>query len=399
MVSGVEKLKDFFGSTIESKDTQNMLKALNTDPTAPGAPSVVDTGSEFGSAAKASDTPVGRIKGWKERLDLMRKQKAQQIEESRITNPDSSEQTQSKDNSEANKTLTDIFAPAAGLERNAEGKFQVDKEKVETKKEIEYEKKDEDLVQAELKAQKNKKETSAIQEAEKLGLSPNKPKTSGMQGPTRVAEPTSKIGGIKKPSGLAKPTGTVERRQTLVEKQKMLKEKMAEKEKKDADGGKTSRVAASRFGGGTARAGAASRNTPSKVGTTSSRLSGKKEGETPTTTRSTLSRVSTSSRLTSGRNSIRPGESSEDGGGSATKREGSATRGLKPQFGRGSSATRGDKELAGVKARGRSGSRDAKDLQFGKTSAPRDRSKSKEGPGMNFKSAALASKVAVPEDS
>jgi len=39
-----------------------------------------------------------------------------------------------------------------------------------------------------------------------------------MQGPTRVAEPTSKIGGIKKPSGLAKPTGTVERRQTLVEK-------------------------------------------------------------------------------------------------------------------------------------------------------------------------------------
>ena len=110
----------------------------------------------------------------------------------------------------------------------------------------------------------------------------------------------------------------------------MLKEKMAEKEKKDADGGKTSRVAASRFGGGTARAGAVSRNTPSKVGTTSSRLSGKKEGETPTTTRSTLSRVSTSSRLTSGRNSIRPGESSEDGGGSATKREGSATRGLKP---------------------------------------------------------------------
>ena len=56
-----------------------MLKALNTDPTAPGAgaPNVIETSSEFGSAAKASDTPVGRIKGWKERLDLMRQQKAE----------------------------------------------------------------------------------------------------------------------------------------------------------------------------------------------------------------------------------------------------------------------------------------------------------------------------------
>lgn len=39
----------------------------------------------------------------------------------------------------------------------------------------------------------------------------------------------------------------------------MLKEKMAEKEKKDADGGKTSRVAGSRFGIGATRAGAGSR--------------------------------------------------------------------------------------------------------------------------------------------
>jgi hypothetical protein len=53
--------------------------------------------------------------------------------------------------------LTDIFAPAAGLERKEDGKFGIDKDKVEKKKEIEYEKKEENLVEAELKAQKNTK--------------------------------------------------------------------------------------------------------------------------------------------------------------------------------------------------------------------------------------------------
>lgn len=106
----------------------------------------------------------------------------------------------------------------------------------------------------------------------------------------------------------------------------MLKEKMAEKEKKDADGSKTSRMSGSRFGAGSTRAGAGSRNVASKIGTTTSRVStgGAKSGEeTPGIKRTTTSRVSTTSRFNSGRNSIRPGD---EEGGSATKREGSASR-------------------------------------------------------------------------
>lgn len=108
----------------------------------------------------------------------------------------------------------------------------------------------------------------------------------------------------------------------------MLKEKMAEKEKKDADGGKTTRMSGSRFGGATSRAGASSRQAGSKIGTTTSRVStaGAKSGEDSkgTPTRTTMSRVSTQSRLMSGRNSIRPGDGTERG--SETKREDSASR-------------------------------------------------------------------------
>lgn len=149
MVSGVEKLKDFFGSTLESKDTQNMLGALNNEPhSSAGTPSVIETGNDPSSSqAKPAESGAGRIKGWKERLDLMRKQKAAQIEESRITANDSQSEQKSKETaSDANNTLTDIFAPASGLQRADDGKFQVDKEKVEKKKEIEYQKKDENLV-------------------------------------------------------------------------------------------------------------------------------------------------------------------------------------------------------------------------------------------------------------
>ena len=109
----------------------------------------------------------------------------------------------------------------------------------------------------------------------------------------------------------------------------MLKEKMAEKEKKDADGGKTSRVAGSRFGIGATRAGAGSRQVASKLGTTTSRASigANKAGDDSkgsTTTRTTMSRVSTTSRLNTGRSSIRPGDPGASG--SETKREDSASR-------------------------------------------------------------------------
>ena len=116
----------------------------------------------------------------------------------------------------------------------------------------------------------------------------------------------------------------------------MLKEKMAEKEKKDADGSKTSRMSGSRFGAGSARAGAGSRNVASKIGTTTSRVStGAKAGEDGKDSaglkRTTTSRVSTGSRFNSGRASIRPGDEES---GSATKREGSASRQIQPKFGR-----------------------------------------------------------------
>jgi hypothetical protein len=111
----------------------------------------------------------------------------------------------------------------------------------------------------------------------------------------------------------------------------MLKEKMAEKEKKDADGSKTSRMSG-RLGGAASRAGAGSRAGASKFGTTTSRVgAAAKPGEDSKAapTRTALSRVSTASRLNTGRNSIRPGDGSE-GGGSATKREDSASRQVRP---------------------------------------------------------------------
>lgn len=95
-----------------------MLGALNSEPqSSAGTPSVVETGNDPTSsqAAKPAESGAGRIKGWKERLDLMRKQKAAQIEESRITANDTSDQKTKETNSDANNTLTDIFAPASGL--------------------------------------------------------------------------------------------------------------------------------------------------------------------------------------------------------------------------------------------------------------------------------------------
>ena len=82
MVSGVDKIKDFFGSTLDNNDTANMLGALgDPKPAGAGAPTVLDINSAEASvggaqAPKSTDTPSGRIKGWKERLDLMRRQKA-----------------------------------------------------------------------------------------------------------------------------------------------------------------------------------------------------------------------------------------------------------------------------------------------------------------------------------
>jgi hypothetical protein len=65
--------KDFFGSNIET-ETTNMLGELGSTlkTAASGAPTVLDINSSeaaSGMAPKASDTPIGRIKGWKERLE------------------------------------------------------------------------------------------------------------------------------------------------------------------------------------------------------------------------------------------------------------------------------------------------------------------------------------------
>jgi len=59
--------------------------------------------------------------------------------------------------------MKDFFAPTKGLESGADGKLDINKEKIEKRDEIEYEKRDEkDLVAGELKNMKSKKETSLI---------------------------------------------------------------------------------------------------------------------------------------------------------------------------------------------------------------------------------------------
>ena len=75
---------NFFGSTLEKEgNTLNILSELKdttaatgSDQPSGGAPSVIETsaGTSDPKGPQASDsTPVGRIKGWKERLEAMRK--------------------------------------------------------------------------------------------------------------------------------------------------------------------------------------------------------------------------------------------------------------------------------------------------------------------------------------
>jgi len=58
--------------------------------------------------------------------------------------------------------LKDFFAPVKGLESGADGKLDINKEKVEVRTEIEFEKRDENLVADELKNMQSKKASSLI---------------------------------------------------------------------------------------------------------------------------------------------------------------------------------------------------------------------------------------------
>jgi len=78
----------------------------------------------------------GKVKGWKERLELMRKQKEDErkrTSESRLSSFHDSQNntiTSSKvadDQSQASKTLTDLFAPTKGLVSGSNGKLTIDK--------------------------------------------------------------------------------------------------------------------------------------------------------------------------------------------------------------------------------------------------------------------------------
>lgn len=54
MVSGVDKIKDFFGSTLDNNDTANMLGALGDPKSAgAGAPTVLDINSAEASTGGA----------------------------------------------------------------------------------------------------------------------------------------------------------------------------------------------------------------------------------------------------------------------------------------------------------------------------------------------------------
>ena len=79
--------------------------------------------------------------------------------------------------------LKDIFAPAKGLERGNDGKFSIDKEKVEEKKEIVLEDRPKTTVAEEIKASKSsiisstKSSTSSVdtsKEEKKTTVSPAK---------------------------------------------------------------------------------------------------------------------------------------------------------------------------------------------------------------------------------
>lgn len=67
----------------------------------------------------------------------------------------------SMEEKETMEKMKDVLAPTRGLERDKEGKLQVDKEKVEEKKEPVFEPKKEPAVAEESKKEKDPKDTKA----------------------------------------------------------------------------------------------------------------------------------------------------------------------------------------------------------------------------------------------
>ena len=256
--------------------------------------------------------------------------------------------------------VKDIFAPAKGLERNKDGKIQIDKEKVEERPEPAFEKQDSDPRTEELKREKEAKggrtEPASAEQSTIPSPSPAKPRMTLMerqaakdaekraQGAAsatpakdekqeRAASITAGAGGgLKAPSRLARPTAaaagqnsglkaTEERKQKLLEKQKAVNARMEEKAKATADKGAATGLGATRVpsarGVQPAEGGAAATRTSAAR----SRLVGAvgKVSEEAKTSRLTAGRKSISGgvgiaipgRLGAGRASVRPSTTPE----------------------------------------------------------------------------------------
>lgn len=113
-MTDINKMADALG---DSKTNEEVKEALDADPTA-------DPGQ---------NTARKGIKDWRARLNDMRQRKAA-VKES-LNESKSGIETLGSESA----SFKEAFAPTAGLQKDEKGALKIDKEKVEEKKEIEFE--------------------------------------------------------------------------------------------------------------------------------------------------------------------------------------------------------------------------------------------------------------------
>lgn len=126
LISGMDNLGNLIGNTA-GLDAAVLASKLDDDPIKDVK--VADMDGQIDSGADNAGGG-GRVKGWKERLAKMREQKEQQ---KKVIEESFAEQSLDTSKDENLQKVQDIFAPAKGMERDKDGKIQIDKEKVEEK--------------------------------------------------------------------------------------------------------------------------------------------------------------------------------------------------------------------------------------------------------------------------
>lgn len=379
------------GGAITSFITKDMFdpaqteKNLNVDPTQETPK--IDTNLQGGNQTPMmtpSRTPAagGKIVGWKEKLAKLREAKEAQMQqnEGRL---DRSTLSSSQNTSEYEK-VSDIFAPTSGLERGKDGKIQVDKEKVEEKKVVEFEVKKTNLVQEELQNQKNLKSSVISTASSQSTPAKKEPRMTLMERQAKEAadkklameekkdEPKAAVGGLKGPSRLAKPTATALRAQEdmkakLLEKQQTINARMAEKlkasttVKPEVDGTPPKTSAARSRLGATRGAGEEAKAPVSRLG------AGRKSIGGIAAVGGIASRLGASGRTSTRPSVDKDGEATKEAGRPATSSRirGSSKEKSDLQFGRSRRDAPAKEEENKKPAPARASSREKTDLKFG----------------------------------